>query len=376
MTEMNWSQPPVRDFGDQARDEELADVQQSASTGEAPTIPQAPAQPVRVFLPQSTSCAKCDGEVGVDGYCLNCGEKAPDPRLHFELTPSDWAAGVCDRGRRHTGNEDALAMHASEFSQGQAILVVCDGVSQASDSSQASLSAANAAVNLLAGSNFDWDLSLQGAQENTGELLSQLTAVANKAVLAASDPDDPNPASCTIAIGLLAGRQMLSATVGDSRVYWIPDSGQGLQLSTDDSMAQQQIDAGMDRVEAENGEYGHVITRWLGRDAPDVRPRVAVATAETDGWFLVCSDGLWNYASDPGQMGLLVTTLARELGSPTPLELAQGLVNWANEQGGMDNITVALARVHLPDDVAAAAEIPAKAESDTELDSATVRISR
>lgn len=365
MTEMNWTQPPGATAGDDA-------VVIGPDTGEAVV----PARPVQTFLPRPTVCAECSGEIDLDGYCLTCGEKAPDPRLHYELTPGDWAAGVCDRGRRHTGNEDALAMDASLFETGRAVMVVCDGVSMAADSSQASFAAAHAAVQVVTSADFDWDLGLEAAKGTTGELLARLTAAANQAVLDNSDPRVSNPASCTIAVGLLSGRQMLSATVGDSRVYWIPDGGTGLQLSTDDSMAQQQMEAGMDRQTAENGEYGHVITRWLGRDAPDIRPRVAVATAECDGWFLVCSDGLWNYASDPGEMTRLVEAIAGELGEPTPLELAQGLVAWANAQGGLDNITVALARVHLEPttdtDLPSAPEGPGQ----TELDSATVRIRR
>lgn len=359
MTEMTWSQPPGAD-----------DVVR------APAADESPAHPVQTFLPPATVCAKCSGEIDLDGYCLTCGEKAPDPRLHYELTPSDWAAGVCDRGLRHSGNEDALAMDASSFEEGRAVLVVCDGVSMAADSSQASFSAAHAAVQTVTAAEFDWDLSLDAARGATGELLGRLTAAANQAVLDNSDPEAPNPASCTIAVGLLSGRRMLSATVGDSRVYWIPDAGPGLQLSTDDSMAQQQVEAGMDRQTAENGEYGHVITRWLGRDAPDIRPRVAVATAECDGWFLACSDGLWNYASDPGDMATLVTSIARELGEPTALELAQGLVAWANDQGGLDNITVALARVHLPEPGESAPEVTTEEPDEAELDSATVRIRR
>ena len=67
----------------------------------------------------------------------------------------------------------------------------------------------------------------------------------------------------------------------------------------DDSAAQLQIEAGMSRLEAEAGPQGHAITRWLGRDAPDLAPRVGERTLDSAGWVLVCSDGLWNYASEP-----------------------------------------------------------------------------
>ncbi|EPH03357.1 hypothetical protein HMPREF1531_01416 [Propionibacterium sp. oral taxon 192 str. F0372] len=362
MNEINWSQPPSANTKPKLR------LSASHVPDEAPGVPGGVSQPVRTFLPQPITCAKCSGEIDFDGYCLICGEKAADPRMHYEMTSCDWVAGVCDRGVRHPGNEDALALDASAFEQGRAVLVVCDGVSMAADSAEASLSAAHAAVAAVNAAEFDWDLSPQAVQAATGEVLGGVALAANQAVLDNSDLQVQNPASCTLAIGLLNGRSMLSATVGDSRVYWLPDSGAAMQLSIDDSMAQQQMDAGMDRLTAETGEYGHVITRWLGRDAPDVRPRVSVATAEGDGWFLVCSDGLWNYASDPSEMSELVAAIVRELGEPTPLELASRLVGWANTQGGADNVTVAVARVT----VEPGSETQEAAEN--ELDSATVRL--
>ena len=64
------------------------------------------------------------------------------------------------------------------------------------------------------------------------------------------------------------------------------------------------------------------------------------------GWLLVCSDGLWNYASEAPALQQLIADLSGN--GPAPLPLAEALVKWANEQGGKDNIGVALARVTEP----------------------------
>jgi serine/threonine protein phosphatase PrpC len=61
------------------------------------------------------------------------------------------------------------------------------------------------------------------------------------------------------------------------------------------------------------------------------------------GWLVVCSDGLWNYASTPEDLAAQVDAAAAE--SDIPVEVAERLVRWANGQGGQDNVTVALARV-------------------------------
>ena len=59
------------------------------------------------------------------------------------------------------------------------------------------------------------------------------------------------------------------------------------------------------------------------------------------GWVLACSDGLWNYASEPEALAAQVAAAA----TSDPLTLALALTAFANAQGGRDNITAAVARV-------------------------------
>jgi len=62
--------------------------------------------------------------------------------------------------------------------------------------------------------------------------------------------------------------------------------------------------------------------------------------------LLVCSDGLWNYASEATELAALVhDAVATDPDRAQPLPLAASLTQWANDQGGKDNITVALARL-------------------------------
>lgn len=103
--------------------------------------------------------------------------------------------------------------------------------------------------------------------------------------------------------------------------------------------------AGVPRLEAETGPHAHSITRWLGKDAPDdLTPHLTTMTA-TPGWLMVCSDGLWNYCSEAEALRSLLTDAAARIEDPSPTTVAQALVDFANEQGGRDNITVALARL-------------------------------
>lgn len=296
-------------------------------------------------------CASCGGPVGADGYCEICGAKAPSERDHYTEQPASWVAACSDRGIRHHRNEDASAVAADPEPGSRAVLVVCDGVSTSSDSDVASLAAARAARDVL----------VAHRPEGLGLPASRIAALAsgmewavkaaNDAVIAATDPASPNAASCTFAAAVLEGSLVIYGNVGDSRVYWLPDPASEAVsspdpprlLSLDDSVAQLRIDSGSSREEAETGPQAHAITKWLGRDSPDFSPTTGSIELAAPGWLVVSSDGLWNYASDPYALQRLVAEQSAAVAG-VPLALAEALIRWACEQGGKDNITVALAR--------------------------------
>jgi serine/threonine protein phosphatase PrpC len=262
---------------------------------------------------------------------------------------------------RHSRNEDAVAVAASTEAGLFAALVVCDGVSSAPDSDQASLDAARAARDVLAvsrhnpgdgvaeagGGDDAGDSSHEDAGKDPQRAMAEAGAAAHAAASAVArriaGSGRGNPPSTTLVAAVLHGRDALVGWVGDSRAYWVPDGGPAEQLSVDDSWAAEAIALGVPREEAESGPKAHAITRWLGADAPEPRPRTLARRLEGAGWLLLCSDGLWNYCSEAGALGKLVAETWQH--APEPRELAEALVQWAVEAGGADNISVALARV-------------------------------
>ncbi|MFC7623597.1 protein phosphatase 2C domain-containing protein [Microlunatus sp. GCM10028923] len=319
-----------------------------------------------VVAPPRT-CKECGGEIGADDYCLTCGTKAPRERDHYTEQPAPWVAAVCDRGIRHHRNEDASAIAADPEPDSRAVLVVCDGVSTSPNSDVASLAAARAARDVLEAHRATGMGTLESRAAALTQALQAAAVQANAAVLdasaaleaeakaraaeqaggpddsAAPEPTEPvNTPSCTFVAAVVEPDLIMVGNVGDSRAYWIPDPGTGEPqlLSVDDSVAQARIDMGVPREQAENGPQAHAITKWFGRDSPDVMPRTAKVTVTGAGWVMVVSDGLWNYVSEAADLQKLVG----ELAITEPLPLAEALVAWANEQGGKDNITVALAR--------------------------------
>ena len=181
----------------------------------------------------------------------------------------------------------------------------------------------------------------EGRTSAVTKVFGDAVKAANDAVAGATPEGSTAPPSATFVTTIVEGTTLWFANIGDSRAYWLPDAGGGKQLSVDDSAAQMQIEAGMSRKEAESGPQGHAITRWLGRDAPDLAPRVGRLTVEGPGWVVVCSDGLWNYASEPDDL----VAQMQKAGTTDPAALALALVDFANASGGIDNITAVLARI-------------------------------
>ena len=303
-------------------------------------------EPAAATAVPARPCTSCGGVVGPDGYCETCGTKALSERDHYTEQPASWVAACCDKGVRHHRNEDAAAVAADPQPGSRAVLVVCDGVSTSADSDVASLAAVRAARSVL----------LAAQPVGMGTLVSRTAALAaaiqravesaNEAVVAHTAPQSENPASCTFSAAVAIGDLIVFGNVGDSRTYWLPDPGgveRAAQLSVDDSLAQARMDMGVSRQEAETGPQSHAITNWLGKDSPDVKAQTGSITVADPGWLLVCSDGLWNYASEAEALQQLIHHLGG--GGTDPLPICEALVAWANEQGGKDNITAALARL-------------------------------
>jgi serine/threonine protein phosphatase PrpC len=180
-----------------------------------------------------------------------------------------------------------------------------------------------------------------GPDTGFAEALVRAAAEANAAITDATTTQGPVAGSATFAAAVVFGDTIHYASLGDSRVYWLSDADQVL-LTRDDSMAQEFIEQGMAREEAEAMPKAHAITRWLGSDAEDVVPRTGTHRPTDEGWLVVCSDGLWNYASEPGALAVQVATASAA--DASPIGVARRLVQWANASGGKDNVTVALAR--------------------------------
>ena len=291
-------------------------------------------------------CAQCGGKILDDGFCGTCGQKASSPRDHWSEKPAPWVGGVCDKGIVHGANEDAMALAATADGS-LAILVVCDGVTSAPNSDRAALAASRAACGYLTAVPMPMSPhgSVAAGISYWTDALQAATTEANSAAVGVAHTlgDPAEPPSCTYVAAVVTDELITVAWCGDSRAYWLPDTGDARQLTVDHSLGTELLVSGKSRAEAEADPAFHTITRWLGADSVDHSPDFASQSIDGPGWVLVCSDGLWNYASALDEMVTLVSDLSASAGSD-PVPLAGALVDWANAAGGHDNITAALAR--------------------------------
>ncbi|MFI0742191.1 protein phosphatase 2C domain-containing protein [Streptomyces sp. NPDC021100] len=290
-------------------------------------------------------CGACrSGMIDDDGYCEHCGHAQPRERDHMEHeTPG--VAAVSDRGLRHHRNEDAFAVSTTtQPDGGTAVLaVVCDGVSSAARSDEASTAASTGALASLEAA------LAAGTPPREATHRAILDAARAVDALAASGHrarehrhhQQENAPACTIVSAVVTGELLTVGWVGDSRAYWVPDdrTTEPARLTEDDSWAAQMVAAGLlSEAEAYADERAHAITGWLGADAYEVEPHTAAFQPDRPGVVIVCTDGLWNYAETAERMAAVVPSDARE----RPLETARRLVGYALDGGGHDNVTVAV----------------------------------
>lgn len=161
------------------------------------------------------------------------------------------------------------------------------------------------------------------------------TANARIRAAASADPTLHGMGTTATAVGLLEGTFYL-AQVGDSRAYLIRD-GQAVQLTRDQSVLQELIDAGavLD-LETENG-VGNMITQALGT-SPAVEVDLTYQEARRGDVLVVCSDGLYRVVQ-PAELAAAVAQV------PDPHSLCEALIDLANDRGAPDNVTVVVAHV-------------------------------
>ncbi len=253
--------------------------------------------------------------------------------------------GRSDIGRIRERNEDAFALgdlDAGTLWSGDELIVsdgarglfavVCDGMGGAAGGEVASeLAVATTWAELKTGAATD-------DPEIAARILRRAVRAANLRVHQESRREPGLRGMGTTLSGcVIAGGYLISAQIGDSRVY-VLRAGHLVQVTRDQTVGQALRVAG--RISEAEAHYlvgGGTILQALGV-APDVEPSLSLCALRRGDRVLLCSDGLTNQLGE--------TSIAMILSDRRGLDaMAQALIDGACAVGGHDNITAVVFEV-------------------------------
>jgi serine/threonine protein phosphatase PrpC len=269
-------------------------------------------------------------------------------------------AAVTDRGKVRTNNEDHFLV--SQVSRRQQTLstnvpgdqlpaqsgedgyamVVADGMGGMAAGDVASRLAISAGIQIFHRSP-KWGFKIN--KKEARELFERISEHLRKIDQTLTDCSEADHRlfgmGTTLTVTYSVGIDLFVVHLGDSRVYLFR-GGQLQQLTRDHTVAQAMADAGyIAPEEVRHHRKRHVLTNFLGGHHGKVKGDVRWLRLRDDDRLLLCSDGLTDMVDDD--------TIARILQKhEQPVDAAQTLLAQALNRGGLDNITIIVARYGIP----------------------------
>ncbi len=236
-------------------------------------------------------------------------------------------AALTNKGRVRENNEDSLYADVRDR-----VSIVCDGMGGHAGGQVASELAVQVMSHALRQlKSDDWQ-----DEDRIVEAMKQAVFGANDHILSRARLDhELYDMGTTMVSCVFMDDRVITANVGDSRIYRIV--GQTIeQVSNDHSLVAERIRAGqLDPDSAEASMLANIITRALGME--QVTVDITIEDLQVGDLYLLCSDGLCDMLTDPDMLRLVTEASSLDAACIS-------LIDQANENGGIDNITVALIR--------------------------------
>ena len=241
-----------------------------------------------------------------------------------------------DVGQRRKVNEDAAGYFESK--NNIPLMMVCDGIGGHNAGEIASAMA-------LMSIGQAWEKTEFNDIEEVYQWLIQKITEANEAIFTRSAQyEDLYGMGTTVVVASIIGNQLMIANVGDSRAYVLRNF-QLKQLTEDQSLVNALLKSGeITPEEAENHPNKNIVTQSLGVTST-VEIDFVRMTIKNEDTLILCSDGL----SDMLSLEEIRNVMNHYSDVEQQVEKA---VQEANEAGGRDNITVAIAKIQLQEEVA------------------------
>jgi PPM family protein phosphatase len=246
------------------------------------------------------------------------------------------SSGLSDVGRVRTNNEDSF-----RIVEALNLFILSDGMGGEAHGEVASAMAVDVINKYCESEKEDSGATvLDEVPANISSQtrrLKQAVAQANFQIFQAAQKNpEQRGMGATITALWLKDTLMSIAHVGDSRAYLLRN-GNLQQLTNDHSLVAEQVRRGLiTPQQAEESEMQSVLLRALG-----AHPEVEIDADEVEiiprDVLLLCSDGLTRMVTEPEIAGALQA-------ETVPSAAAERLIALANENGGIDNVTVIVVR--------------------------------
>lgn len=239
---------------------------------------------------------------------------------------------LTDVGQKRTNNQD----YANQFVNraGMTMVLLADGMG----GHRAGNIASEMAVTDLGAAWVDTQIdSINGVREWFAEHLE----TENQKVHQFGQDEEYKGMGTTLEALAIIGNQAIYAHVGDSRIGLVRGESYR-QLTSDHSLVNELLKAGqITPEEAERHPQRNIITQSIGQRS-EVQPDVGMISLEDDDYIILNSDGLSNMISGSEIYDIMTSDIALS-------EKAETLIRFANNAGGLDNITVALVHYYKED---------------------------
>ena len=248
-------------------------------------------------------------------------------------------AAKSDVGMKRDHNEDNFLVYAE-----QNLSVICDGMGGHAAGEVASAIAVQEVKEFFDFTAKDEDATwpFKGEKQKSYDENRLVTAIklANARIIEASESDahKKNMGTTAVAVHFVerngAGPKALVAHVGDSRVY-LQRRGELQRITIDHSLVEEYLRMGkITAEEAKNFPQKNIILRALGQQRI-VEVEINTYKPEPGDIFMLCSDGLSGMVNDDVMQSIIAK-------APNIEAAATKLIDTANANGGIDNVTVVL----------------------------------
>ena len=232
---------------------------------------------------------------------------------------------LTDVGQRRTNNQDYANQYKNKA--GKSMIFLADGMG----GHRAGNIASEMAVTDLGAA---WVATEISTINEVREWFAENLEKENQQIHLIGQDEEHKGMGTTLEAVAVIDDQVLFAHVGDSRIGLVRN-GEYHQLTSDHSLVNALLKAGqITEEEAAHHPQRNIITQSIGQK-DELQPDFGMVTVEAGDFIVINSDGLTNMISGDEIRDIVVSDLSVE-------EKAKTLVRFANNAGGLDNITVVL----------------------------------